>query len=41
MVRTELALPDPGVIVAGEKEQVKVLGRLPQVSVTGLLKAPD
>jgi hypothetical protein len=41
MVRTALALPAPGVIAAGEKEQVKVLGRLAQVSVTGLLKAPD
>lgn len=41
MVSTELALPAPGTMVAGEKEHVKALGRLPQVSATALLKAPD
>ena len=41
MVRTEVAVPAPGVMVLGENEQFKVLGRRPQERVMGSLKAPD
>lgn len=41
MVRVEVAVPDPGVRVAGENEQCKLLGRLAQESEIGLLEDPD
>ena len=41
IVRTEVAVPAPGVMVPGENEQFKVLGRLPQERAMGLLNAPD
>jgi hypothetical protein len=41
MVRTEVAVPAPGVMVLAENEQFKVLGRLPQERAMGLLNAPD
>src|ERR1700677_275853 len=41
MVRTEVAVPAPGVMVAGENEQLSVSGILPQLSEMGLLKVPD
>ncbi len=37
----ELALLDPGVIVAGEKEQFNVLGMPLQLSAMGLFNDPD
>src|SRR5208282_693755 len=40
-VRTEVAVLAPGVMVAGEKEQLKLEGSPLQVSEMGLLKAPD
>lgn len=41
IVRIELAVPDPGVMVLGENEQFSVLGRPPQERAMGLLNAPD
>ncbi len=41
MVSVELALLDPGVIVAGEKEQPNVLGMPLQLSEMGLFNDPD
>ena len=41
MVRVEVAVPEPGVIVAGEKEQLSELGSVGQESEIGLFKAPD
>lgn len=41
MVRVEVAVPEPGVMVTGEKEQVRVLGIPLQESEMGLLKDPD
>jgi len=40
-VSVELALLDPGVIVAGEKEQFNVLGMPLQLSAMGLFNDPD
>lgn len=37
----ELTALEPGVTVAGEKEQLRLFGRPEHVSATGLLKAPD
>jgi hypothetical protein len=41
MVRVEVAVPDPGVMFAGEKEHLSVLGRPEQLSEIGLVKDPD
>jgi hypothetical protein len=41
IVSFALAPADPGVIVAGENEQLNVLGMPLQLSVSGLLKVPD
>ena len=41
IVSLALAPADPGVIVAGENEQLSVLGMPLQLSATGLLKLPD
>lgn len=41
MVRVEIAEPEPGVMVAGEKEQLKLLGRPAQESEIGLVEEPD
>jgi hypothetical protein len=41
MVRVEVAVPVPGVMVAGEKEQFKVLGSPLQESAIELLNEPD
>jgi hypothetical protein len=41
MVRAEVADPAPGVIVAGENEQARVLGRPAQESEIGVFEAPD
>ena len=40
-VRTELTGPEPGVIEAGENEQVRFWGKPEQVKAITLLKAPD
>src|SRR5271166_1569090 len=40
-VRTELTDPAPGVMEAGENEQVSPLGKLGQDRAMALLKAPD
>ena len=41
IVRTEVAVPAPGVIVLGENEQRSVLGRPPQERAMGVLNTPD
>lgn len=41
MVTVEVATPEPGVMVAGENEQFKVLGIPAHESTIGLLNAPD
>jgi hypothetical protein len=41
MVRVEVAVPEPGVMLAGEKEQLKVLGTPEHDSEMGLFEAPD
>lgn len=41
MVSVEVALVEPGVIVAGEKEQLRVSGIPLQESAMGLLDVPD
>jgi hypothetical protein len=41
MVRVEVAVPEPGVMIAGEKEQLKVLGTPVHDSEMGLFEAPD
>lgn len=41
MVRVEVAVPDPGVMEAGEKEQFKELGSAGQESEIGLFEIPD
>ena len=41
IVSVEFALPDPGVMLAGEKEQLNAFERPLQESEIGLLKAPD
>src|ERR1039458_815364 len=41
MVRVEVAVPAPGVMLAGKKEQAKVLGMPLQLSEMGLLNDPD
>jgi hypothetical protein len=41
MVRTEVAVPAPGVMVLGENEQFRVVGRPPQERAMGLVNAPD
>lgn len=40
-VTVEVAVPDPGVMDAGEKAQFRLLGTLLQESEIGLLKDPD
>jgi len=41
MVRAEVAVPEPGVMAAGEKAQLKPLGRPLQESEMELSKEPD
>ena len=41
MVRVEVAVPDPGVMEAGENEQLSELGSAGQESEMGLFEAPD
>jgi hypothetical protein len=41
MVRTELAVPAPGITELGEKEQSNWLGQLATERTIGLLKEPD
>lgn len=41
IVRVEVAAPEPGVMAAGEKEQLNPLGIPPQESEMGLLNDPD
>lgn len=41
MVRVEVAEPEPGLMVAGEKEQLKLLGSPAQESEMGLVEDPD
>jgi hypothetical protein len=41
MVRTEVAEPDPGVTLAGEKEQLRVAGIPGQESAMGVFNDPD
>lgn len=41
MVRVEMAVPVPGVIVAGEKEHFRELGSAGHESEMGLFEAPD
>ena len=41
MVRVELAVPEPGVMATGEKEQLKLLGTPLQESEMGLLNEPE
>ena len=41
MVRVELPTPEPGVMVAGENEQLKLLGIPAHESAIDVLKAPD
>jgi hypothetical protein len=41
IVSLALAPADPGVMLAGENEQLNVVGMPLQLSVTGLLNAPD
>ena len=41
MVRVEVAVPEPGVMAAGENEQLRLLGRLGQESKIGLFEDPD
>jgi hypothetical protein len=41
MVRVEVALLPPGVMLAGEKEQLRMLGSPSQDSDTGLVEFPD
>ena len=41
MVRAEVAVPEPGVMAAGEKAQLKPLGRPLQESEMELLNEPD
>ena len=41
MVRVEVAVPDPGVMETGEKEQRRELGSAGQESEMGLFEAPD
>lgn len=41
MVRAEVADPAPSVMVPGENEQAKVLGRPAQESEIGVFEAPD
>jgi hypothetical protein len=41
IVSVEVAAPEPGVIVAGEKLQLRALEMFPHESVMGLLSDPD
>ena len=41
MVRVEVAVPEPGVMLAGENEQLKVLGTPVHEREMGLFEAPD
>jgi hypothetical protein len=41
IVNVEVAVPEPGVIVAGEKAQLRAVERFLQESVMGLLNDPD
>ena len=41
IVRTEVAAPAPGIKVAGEKEQLSVLGIPAQERESGVFKDPD
>lgn len=41
MVRVEVAVPEPGVMLAGEKEQLSVLGSFGQESEIGRFDDPD
>jgi hypothetical protein len=41
MVRVEVAVPEPGVMLAGEKAQLRVLGRFGQESEIGKFDDPD
>ncbi len=41
IVSVDVAVPEPGVIVAGEKAQLRALEMFPQESVMGLFRDPD
>jgi hypothetical protein len=41
IVRVEVAVPIPGVMAAGEKEQLRELGSAGQESEMGLFETPD
>ena len=41
MVSVDVTVPEPGVMLLGEKEQVRVLGKLAHESEIGLVDVPD